>query len=654
MVKANPLARFGGGRLAMVFAALALAAVIMAMLAPPGPFIVDGGVYLDMARAMAEDGSLAVAGNGGVAGAPALTKHLTHAVGGAVYPQYPSGYALLAAPFYAALGVHGLMLMNALAFVACAWLTFRITMDLFHDEAVSVGAALIFLLAGFASSYAFSIWPHMVSLTGSLGAVFCAIRGARATPRNAAVWFLATGALIGVGVNIRIDTILVFAVLFFWLRLFARPTDRLAPLWLTLGAAPALLLAAWLNHLKFGTFSPISYGPGTGNSSIDAYTPIIVGGGALLGLAWLVNPQAIAAQSVRRFGLTTMLAAGGALALAALMLAWPFVSKTLYGAYVLVINLQAHNAYHQDGVELNAYGQLMFWGYPKKALIQSLPYLPLMLVPLWRFFRGAHVEAVSLCLLAIAAPVAFYSLKQWHGGGSYNMRYFLPALPFIAMLCAVTLREAAALATTVKRQDLLLAAVLAGFGFFAMQTLGRATPALYAPAALYPQWALALTLAVVAGIYLIRPGTATARALLIAGAAALSYSVFLSVDDEASTEKARAEQAAVSKEIAKSIPAGSLVLTQLQILLIDAERGGAHLLYVEDRDIDAATAAIAAFRSAGRCVYFQNSRVADLLAPHLSPGAIDPTPLWAGRERFPADPRLAFFTLSSQSGTCGF
>ncbi|MHA7870844.1 MAG: hypothetical protein ACX939_00690, partial [Hyphococcus sp.] len=66
--------------------------------------------------------------------------------------------------------------------------------------------------------------------------------------------------------------------------------------------------------------------------------------------------------------------------------------------------------------------------------------------------------------------------------------------------------------------------------------------------------------------------------------------------------------------------------------------------------IDAATA----FETAGRCVYFHNTIVTDLLAPHIGDRVIHSTPLWAGRERFPGDARLGFFTLRSQFDQCAF
>ena len=77
----------------VIFAAVALLLTVGVFLAPPAPFIIDGGLYYDMARVMAEQGTLAIAGNGGVADAPPLTKFLTVAHNGLVYPfTQPSAF----------------------------------------------------------------------------------------------------------------------------------------------------------------------------------------------------------------------------------------------------------------------------------------------------------------------------------------------------------------------------------------------------------------------------------------------------------------------------------------------------------------------------------------------------------------------------------
>ncbi len=623
-------------------------------LAAPAPFIIDGGIYLDMARAMADDGSLAIAGNGGVESAPALTKYLTHGIDGRVYPQYPSGYALLAAPFYKLMGVRGLILMNAAAAFASIWLTWRIAAHFYAAE-IARYAAIIFALATFILSYGFSVWPHALSLGILLASVYCTIAATKDQHRFKQLALMcASGIFVGVGINIRVDVILALPIIFLWLRLFARPNDRLGPALLLIGMVPGLMLASQLNLVKFGVFSPFSYGPSVGADSIERYIPIMTAGVALLAGAWLFNMPKMAHIAMHKFGARACVGALGIAALVTVLGAGGFIWKILHGAYVLIINLQAHDAYFQEGVERNQFGQVLFWGYPKKALIQSLPFLPLAIIPAFQFFRGKNIAGAGLCLLAIAAPVVFYSMSQWHGGGSYNMRYFMPALPFIAILSAAGLQAIAAKGAF-SRQATLVIIVAAAIAYFLIQTVGQGSPVLYAPAALYPQWLIAgvLTGFVVAFIYSSGSGRISKFAYC-ASIFALGYSAFVNFSDFADDAKARAKQHAIASVIGQDLPDGALVLSRLPILLIEAEAGGAAVMIATDDNIAQSLAAAQAFERAGRCVYFHNSMIAKFIAAHLPEGAIAPQPSWAGKHDFPGDPRLAFYTLTSGRNRCAF
>ncbi len=647
-----------------VFAILGAFLLLGAFLAPPAPFIVDGGVYLDMARAMAGGGALHIAGNGGMEGAPALTKYLTVARDGLVYPQYPSGYAFVAAPFYKLFGVKGLMAMNAIATLACVWLTHRIALKLYPDQRVALYAALVFLFATFMSNYALAIWPHALSLSLWLATVFCAVKGnatgqAGGRPGERAggrfIWFALAGLAAGAGLNIRVDTILAAIAVLFWLRLFARPSDRLAAPCLLAGLMPGLLIAAYFNFLKFGVFSPFSYGATQGAAHLGSYLPVLAGGGAALAAICVVNIPAMLTAAHNRAGAGV---AAGAIAITGLMVlifAGEPLAKALYGVYVLVFNLQAHDAYYQAGVELNEFGQLMFWDFPKRALVQSLPFLPLLLVPVYDFFRGRNLTAVSLCLLAIAAPISFYALNQWHGGGSYNMRYFIPALPFIAILSAVAITRLADAAGGVVRQQALMIIVAAAAIFIGLDTIGKSIPALYAPMALYPQWVIAAVLGAVVIFFIIKPQSKpAARAALAIGVFALAYGGAVNFMDEVSHEKARASQLAFSQDIARAITGAPLVLTQIPVLLLHAEAEGASVMVATEKNIAAAREAVNAFADAERCVYFHNSLMRNLMAASLPVNALTRTPYWAISRKTPDDPRLAFYGLASQRERCAF
>lgn len=640
----------------LILCGLFVALAAGALLAPAAPFTNDGAMYAAMARAMAENGAFHIGGNGGVDGAPALWVELAAVRDGFVYPQYPSGYALLAAPFYAAFGLHGLMLMNALSFLFCLYFTYRIARRFYGSE-TAAWAAAIFGLASFAPAYVFPIWPHMLSLAFWMGACFFAVEaGEEARKRSVYVYLALAGAMIGAGVNIRIDIVLAGIAIFVWLRAFSRPDDRSAPLFLVLGAAPGLLLAAWLNEIKFGAFTPFTYNASGGAASTARYLPALAATGAIAAFLWAFNVEKLFPKLRRTFGAVS-LAAGLIAALAVLLAAPPLrqiAGRMLDGAYVLVVNLQAHDAYRQPGVAYNAYGHLLFWDYPKKALLQSLPYLPLIALPALYLFRRRNIRAVSLCLLSILAPIAFYALNEWHGGASYNMRYFTPTLPFIAILSAAAVGDlVSAAGRAPSRQTFLVVLAVAIVAYLGMQELARTSDRFLAPASLYPQWAIAAALSFALAAHLRAPGSAgRARAALIMSFAAISYAGAINIYEEITHEKTRAEQAAVGRDASASMPSDALVLSRLPLLLTGAEARGVSVMMATEKNTAEAAQAAEAFLAAGRCVYLHAGQ-RDLVEPSLQ-APLRPAPLRAASRHYKGDPRLVFHVFEAQAEECAF
>ncbi|WP_425410816.1 ArnT family glycosyltransferase [Hyphococcus sp.] len=632
----------------LIFIGLSLGAFI----APAAPFTVDGGIYYEMAHAMASRGELFIASNGGVDGAPPLTKSLTIVNEGKVYPQYPGGYALIAYPFYVVFGIQGLMLMNALGFAACICLTYSIGRRL-YDRQIGQWAAMIFSIATFAPTYAFGIWPHSLSLALLVGGIYCAVSATQVKARRDEFMLLASaGLLIGAGVNIRIDVALGALVIFFWLRLFARPKDRLAPVALVAGLLPGLWMAAYINALKFGTFTPFSYGPSAGNDSLERYAPVIVLALSAIVLVWMVNAPWLAARAWRQYrwrGAAAIIILAGFL-----MLITPFremLWRCVTGVYVLAVNLQAHDAYAQDGVARNEYGHLLFWGYPKKALIQSIPWAPLIIIPIFMVIRGKNTASASLCLFAIAAPICFYALNHWHGGGSYSMRYFMPALPFFAILGAYGLRELTTRAGP-KRQTVLLALAAAAVVCLGFQIIGQSDDRYYAPAMLYPQWIIAAAVAVSAIFTLTRPFGEKPR--IVASSVALfaiTYGVAVNLFEEIGHEKTRFEQLARANAISAPIASHSLVVTASPLSFIPAEQRGANVIVITSANITETALAMRAFADAGLCVFVHNSYARDLIEPVLN-WEITPQPVFAPSRRFKSDPRLAFYLLANTREKC--
>ena len=622
--------------------------------APAMPFTMDGEIYYHMARAMADNGTLHIATNGGVDGAPALTKYLTIERDGYVYPQYPSGYAFLAAPFYLLLGLRGLIIMNAICAGLCLFFTHQIATRL-SDEKTALWATWLFGATTFWSNYAFGIWPHMAALAFWLGAIWLTVNGDQIEDRRRQLVAIGlAGLLVGLGVNIRIDLILAAPAIFFWLRIFARPSDKPAAMIFLAALAPGLLIAAYLNMLKFGVFTPFSYGSVDGASAATSYlwiAPVLL---IAVALMLLLDLQDLALDTWRDAGPANVIAVASVLLLLAILLA-PGVRDVIYGVYVLVINLQAHNAYQQQGVELNEYGQLMFWGYPKRAFIQSLPFLPLIILPAINFIRGQNVVAVSLCLLCIFAPITFYALNQWHGGGSYNMRYFLPALPFVSILSAFALTRLAEAMDGFERQSALIVATAGVATFFAFTFVSDSFPALEAPAALYPQWVIAFILAVAVIMFLLAPYRKyVPQIALVCAGFAIAFASALNLIDEVSHEKAREKQITLARDIDAAFSGAPLIITQNPVSTMLAERSGASVMVITEDNIADIRRTVNAFAAAGRCVFVQNPMAKNLLTPAVPTNSILRRPYWVKSEKEPEHPLFAFYGLASQQTECAF
>ncbi|MDX1484460.1 MAG: hypothetical protein R3229_08265 [Alphaproteobacteria bacterium] len=450
-------------------AALSVLYILYALLfAPAGFLTTDEFLYAAMTERLVEAGSLFF--KTGYEETPSETLRLLFLTPTAhgLTPQYPAGYAFLAAPFFMVGGIRSMILLNTFAVIALVFVTERLAKVLLDDDRLALNAALILMLASFIADYAFAILPHGVAaLAMTLAVYFAALswRSATGARVNAAL----AGIFIGLGIHVRVDVIIIVPLLAAWLLGSGRaPLGRIAAL--LLGLAPGLMLSSWLNYLKFGTLKPLTYGADTGTgaanlTSLAAYHELL----PLLAVALLVAVS-FAFERVR----TLFLGWRGALALAAgvgLAVAMPatggLVLRALRGLYVLLFDLQSYDfvARYSGRSAVHEGGWILFAGGVKKALFESLPYAGFFALPLVRLFqRGDRAPYVLLVLLPLAW-FTFFAVNQWHGGQSSNLRYFTPMLPLLAILAAAAWAQLIALEPGPRpwgnRQKLLSALLLA-------------------------------------------------------------------------------------------------------------------------------------------------------------------------------------------------
>jgi hypothetical protein len=124
---------------------------------------------------------------------------------------------------------------------------------------------------------------------------------------------------------------------------------------------------------------------------------------------------------------------------------WAFLSRLAHGVYQLVVDLRIRDlAIVEGALSRGPGGGMIYMGALKKSLLQSCPYLVVLLVVSLQLLRsGKDAVALSLLMLVPATFIAFFGYFAWHGGHALNLRYFLPMLPFTSILACYVWREIA-------------------------------------------------------------------------------------------------------------------------------------------------------------------------------------------------------------------
>ncbi|MEL7489724.1 MAG: hypothetical protein AAGJ73_03315 [Pseudomonadota bacterium] len=622
---------------------------------PIGIFTIDEVLYLNMAHAMANYGVFYIGDASEIEGAPAITMLLTSASaeGARTYPQYPGGYALIAAPFYFVFGPKGLILMNMLSGGACLILVYRLAEKFTGETAIARDALLLFGLATFFLNYANGIWPHMTALACLLAGVYVGVLAFEDehTERRTRMLLLA-GFLLGFSLYFRLDSIFVITAIFLWIRFFASPQKRMAAIALLAGVLPHLVVGATINFAKYGVFQPFTYGPKGDGDTFDAYLPIAIAGTAMIAISFLLNvrrpwaSRAIQVFHQHRWSYLSVLVASAILILSLVN------PRALRGLYALTIDLQAYG--HTpifSSITDEIHNQKSTFGEIKKALFQSLPFAALLLIPIVDFFRGVNTRFYALSLMIIAAPITFYGLKHWHGGYSLNMRYFLPCVPFIAILCAIALRRIMDAAKA--SNSLLFLITVSG-----VLTLAIAKPALlhffpsyWVKIGVYPQFFLFVSLtALVVWCIGMPENRMRAQVALLLAAFTIGVSVYGNFSDYSRANLISQIKGAADRAHRDAIAPGSLVISSSEDGFALTRAAGVHVMRAQSRHLfnrDQLHRAALAFARDGRCVYV-HTEIAKQRFGEPAGIALVPSPI----SDFDEGEGFMIYTLESQQTTC--
>jgi len=431
---------------AVVLLALLAGHVLFAVFAVvPGHLVSDEGIYHQMSKAFADEGTLALWNGHAEYPSPELRtwNHRVRADGRLV-PQYPYLQPVLAWPFYEIAGFRGLFALNAIAFLALGGFAYLLSLRLWRDPKIAADALVILMLATFAWQYAHAAWPQMLAASFVMAGIFFAVAAVQETGRRRAVGLAwAAGAAIGFGAGIRLDAIFAAPALLLPL-LFDRPPRWREALGAAAGLAPGLLLLSLTNHAKFDSFNPLAYGRDAGAAALSDYALFIAAGLAVVCICWLATRERIWPVLARR----RWTALGAALLLTAAVLGVSpglrqALMGTAWGSSVLIADLSLI-PHDFTGVAMTRgpMGGVIYGEAIKKALIQSLPWLPLILLPLMGALRRRDRPMSHLVvLLAAGAFIVIYGRHAWHGGYALNLRYFVPLLPLFALYGAAGLHR---------------------------------------------------------------------------------------------------------------------------------------------------------------------------------------------------------------------
>jgi hypothetical protein len=318
-----------------------------------------------------------------------------------VAPNGPPLYGPLALPL-SYLGWRGLVLLNTAGFVVAAYLVFLLAARRARRRTTPWLAVAAFALCGYSLEYAQGMWPQMLSVALCLGC-FAAAARARRDRASLAIAF-AAGLLGGLATGIRYQNLVLAGAV--GLGLLLGGSRRLASLSAyAAGCSVPLLASSWTNHVRLGSWNPVSKGSGY-------LMPGVVTAGAR---SALTEPFQVLLAKVVDF---------------------TFHPPT-------------------PGWRPEASGAFVAFGAVKKALLQSSPWIAVAFAAMllaWRGWRprarapeppGAHRPELRALSLPIAAVLGLFATQGFirTDGLGFNQRYFLELVPLAAIAFASGLDE---------------------------------------------------------------------------------------------------------------------------------------------------------------------------------------------------------------------
>ena len=251
---------------------LAVAVLVLGMAVSftvvPGVFSVDDNNYLINVLALRQ-GRFTVANTEGLSPsrellffdpAPSARAVDSTPVGSTAPPLY----ALLALPFLP-FGWRGLVALNTLAYLATTVMVFLYTRRYATETSTAWMAAAVFSLGGFVIEYAQGVWPHALSIALCTGGIVAAGRSIESresgdsSDNRRPPLAAAAGFLLGLATGVRYQNAVILAVVAGGIALWSAHRRKTLTAYVVAAAAP-LSASAVINHIRLGSWNPISKG----------------------------------------------------------------------------------------------------------------------------------------------------------------------------------------------------------------------------------------------------------------------------------------------------------------------------------------------------------------------------------------------------------
>lgn len=493
-----------------LLAALVALGIVLTATVVPGVFIIDEDNYLVTLVGLRQ-GRLSVPGTEGLTPSRELryfdpTGRTQPVTATPVVSTAPPLYAPLALSFSWA-GWRGLVALNTLAFLVAAALVFAYTRRYAAAPHTPWLAVAAFALGGYSLEYAQGLWPHSLAALLVLAAVVLAARVRDGAPLAAA---FAAGIGAGLAAGLRYQNAFLAAGIGLGVLLWA-PRRLRSSAAFAAGLALPLGASSLVNHLRLGSWNPISKGRGYLPSGAAA------GGGDFLRDALTMGWARIVDFSVR-----------------------PPLSSP-------------EHAYLHASPATGAYliGPAM-----KKAWLQSSPWIALALLACllaWLLHRQGPREPVRRELRSISLVVGptlalFAAAGVGRSDGlCFNQRYFLELVPLAAVAFAWALDG-----VRIERPWLLAGGLIGAGGALAALGAGGSDSPLRQVLLLRLPLALAVALV---GCWALARRPGAPRAISLAAGACLAWALGVHLgDDLPAARSLRRQNAFLNAVYARALP----------------------------------------------------------------------------------------------------